>query len=104
MPTTQTNDDFLDQAVNPRERYVEPVAPSYPQNPDTQLYLRIRAAWEDWSSRTYVQNARWTETNEARRAKMVETLGSLMTWWEDKEFFSPKQREFAKTLVDNAQR
>ena len=101
---SQANDNFLDQAVNPRERYVEPVVPSYPQNPDTQLYLRIREAWEDWRSRTYIQNARWTETNEERRDKMVERLGSLLTWWEDKGFYTPKQRELAKTLVENSQR
>lgn len=65
--------------------------PASPAPPNSEAYLQVCKALEDWSSRTYVQDAPWTETNESRRAKRVETLESLKNWWESRGYYSPSQ-------------
>lgn len=73
--------------------------PASPAPPNSEAYQQVCEALEDWSSRTYVQNAPWTETNETRRAKRVETLESLKEWWETKGYYSRKQLELIERVA-----
>jgi hypothetical protein len=93
---SEDEDDFLNKPP-------EPPAPAIlGTSIDAVLCTGLVQAALVWQPRSYVQNSDWTEVNENRRAKNLETIQSLIQWYKDKGWYSTKQRELAEKLIKNA--
>lgn len=102
-PKCQRRPRVLKTSAIPKELAFLDAPPQASKEETSQAELRERLeeARDDWASRTYVQNTDWTETNEERRARQVETMESLMGTYDRFNRWTPKQEELVERLIKN---
>lgn len=69
---------------------------------DPERAIALKLALRSWRDRSYMQDVAWTQSNEERREKRVETIASLLTYYRRHRTFTENQRPLVDKLIKSA--